>query len=160
MLILYDHIFRMVLSLFSMWLQSSSWQLFSRMLRLAPIISFTSPNLVFLIYHEFEGGGVRCIFTFSIIVFLTGLYIFPFMYMYIFGSLVLRLIQSTISNIFIGVFASKFLFCFFSESQHVVRLSLGNCILLMLAWCYQRPICYSWSLLLELVSHTQILPLT
>jgi hypothetical protein len=67
----HDHRFMMVLLLFSMCLQSCSWQIFSRKLRLAAIISFTSPNSVFLIHHEFE-GGVRCILPFSIIVFFQG----------------------------------------------------------------------------------------
>jgi hypothetical protein len=55
LLILRDHRFRMVLLLLSMCLQSSSWQISSRRLRLTLIISFTSPNSVLLIHHEFEG---------------------------------------------------------------------------------------------------------
>jgi hypothetical protein len=35
--------------------QSYSYQISSQMLKLTPIISFTSPNLVLLIHHEFEG---------------------------------------------------------------------------------------------------------
>jgi hypothetical protein len=54
-LILRDHRFRMVLLLFSMCLQSFNWQISSRKLKLALIISFTSPNSVLLIHHEFEG---------------------------------------------------------------------------------------------------------
>jgi hypothetical protein len=56
MFILRDHEFRMVLLLFSMCLQSFSWQISSRRLRLAVIISFTSSNSVLLIHHEFEGS--------------------------------------------------------------------------------------------------------
>jgi hypothetical protein len=52
-------------------------QISSRMLRLAPTISFVSPNSVFLIQHEFK-GGIICIIVFCLYVFLQGvLYIFP-----------------------------------------------------------------------------------
>jgi hypothetical protein len=68
MLILHDHRFMMVLSLFSICLQSSSWQISSQRLRLALITSFTSLNSVLLIHHEFE-GGIRYLLAFSIIVF-------------------------------------------------------------------------------------------
>jgi hypothetical protein len=70
--ILHDHRFRMVLLLFSMCLQSSSWQISSRRLRLALIINFTSPNSMLLIHHEFEGMGIGYVLAFSIIVFLQG----------------------------------------------------------------------------------------
>jgi hypothetical protein len=59
----------MVLLLFSMCLQSFSWQISSRRLGLTLIISFVSPNLVLLIHDEFE-GGIRYVLAFSIIVFL------------------------------------------------------------------------------------------
>jgi hypothetical protein len=52
----YGHKFMMVLSLFSMCLQSSSWQISSQRLKLASNINFISPNSVFLIHHEFKGG--------------------------------------------------------------------------------------------------------
>jgi hypothetical protein len=42
---------------------------FLRRLRLALIISFTSPNSVLLIHHEFD-GGIRYVLAFFIIVFL------------------------------------------------------------------------------------------
>jgi hypothetical protein len=54
MLILHDHMFIIVLLLFSMCLQSFSWQISLQSLRLVLIISFTSPNSVLLIHHEFE----------------------------------------------------------------------------------------------------------
>jgi hypothetical protein len=69
MLILHDHRFSMVLSLFSMCIRSSSWYISSRRLRLVPINSFTSSDLVFLFHHEFE-GAVRCILIFYIFVFI------------------------------------------------------------------------------------------
>jgi hypothetical protein len=65
--ILHGHRFRMVLLLFSMCLQSSSWQISSRRFRLVLIINFTSPNSVLLIHHEFE-RGIRYVLAFSIIV--------------------------------------------------------------------------------------------
>jgi hypothetical protein len=43
-----------VLFLFNMCLQSSSWQISSRRLRLVLIISFTSLNSLLLIHHKFE----------------------------------------------------------------------------------------------------------
>jgi hypothetical protein len=53
--ILRDQRFRMVLLLFSRYLQSYSWQISSRRLTLVLNISFTSLNSVLLIHHEFEG---------------------------------------------------------------------------------------------------------
>jgi hypothetical protein len=43
-----------VLFLFNMCLQSSSWQISSRRLRLVLIINFTSLNSLLLIHHKFE----------------------------------------------------------------------------------------------------------
>jgi uncharacterized ion transporter superfamily protein YfcC len=84
MLILHDHRFRMVLSLFSICLQSFSWQISSRRLKLALIINFISSNSVLLIHHEFE-GGIRYVLAFSMIVFIQrGLCIFlPPVHVYI-----------------------------------------------------------------------------
>jgi hypothetical protein len=50
-------------------LQSFSCQISSRRLRLALIISFTSPNSVLLTHHEL-GGIIRYVLVFSIIAFL------------------------------------------------------------------------------------------
>jgi hypothetical protein len=84
-----------ILSQFVSYLQSFSWQISSKRLRLASTISFISSSLVFLIQHEFE-GGIRCILIFSIIVFLHRILCIFYslcVYIYIFGSRVLISIQ-------------------------------------------------------------------
>jgi hypothetical protein len=87
MLTIHDHRFKMVSSINSMCLQSSSWQISSRRLRLAPIISFTSPNLVLLIHHEFE-GSIRCVIGFLLLYFSKGfsIYFSPPVHVYIWTS--------------------------------------------------------------------------
>jgi hypothetical protein len=53
------------------------WQISSQRLRLAIIINFTSPNIVLLIHHEFE-GGIRYVLAFLLLYFFRGsLYILP-----------------------------------------------------------------------------------
>jgi hypothetical protein len=90
MLILRDHIFRIVLLLFSMCLQSFSWLISLRKLRLALIISFNSPKSVLLIHHEFE-GGIRYALVFLLLYLSRGsLYILPLLYMYIYESVALK----------------------------------------------------------------------
>jgi hypothetical protein len=67
--------FRMVLLIFSMCLQSFSWLISSRRLRLAFIISFTSPNLVLLIHYEFE-RGIRYVLVFLLLYFSRGFFVY------------------------------------------------------------------------------------
>jgi hypothetical protein len=98
MLILHDHGFRMVLLLFNTCLQSSSWQISSRRLRLAPSFNFISPNSMFLIHHEFE-EGIRYILVFFIIIFLQGgIYIFFPSCTCIYSGLSLHINTSVIHN--------------------------------------------------------------
>jgi hypothetical protein len=83
MFILYDHRFRIVLFLLNMYFQSFSWQIFLQRFRLVLTISFTSSNLVLLIYHEFE-RRIRYILVFFIIIFLKVFFIYSHLLIYIY----------------------------------------------------------------------------
>ncbi|KAK8444606.1 hypothetical protein SEVIR_9G164532v4 [Setaria viridis] len=86
MFLIHVHRFGMGLLLFSMCLPNCSWLISLPRHRHVFSIDFSSPNSVFLTHHEFE-GGVRCICTVGDLPFLLGgfLYIFPFLYLYIYG---------------------------------------------------------------------------
>jgi hypothetical protein len=109
-------------------------QISSRMLRLAPTISFVSPNSVFLIQHEFK-GGIICIIVLSLCISSRGsLHISLLINMYIFRPRTLISIQVS--------FITK-LACLTTKVTELLN---------QLVWC-KIIISVAWTLLLVITTH-------